>query len=238
MIISMFLAHLVGDYIFQWESLAIWKSKALKGVFAHSLIILAVTWLFALPFERGWWPWVLFIWGVHMLIDALPVLVARRWPNLAKSGRAAMWRLIIDQVAHLVTILLALVGSGYLAVPTLAGDLLAALDSHRTLAYVLGYVAISRPGWVVIKFLAFGLVSDTPPDLSKGADKYVGILERGLITTFVLLGQFVLVPLVTIPRLVFEGPQVHGRQQRTVYVVELLVSVALAMAVGLALRQL
>ena len=39
MITSMFLAHLVGDYILQWDSLAMWKSREYKGVLAHTLVV-------------------------------------------------------------------------------------------------------------------------------------------------------------------------------------------------------
>lgn len=70
MIIAMFLAHLVGDYILQWNSLAAWKSRALSGVVVHCLVVLAVTWLFIMPFNPGWWPWVLVIGLAHFAIDA------------------------------------------------------------------------------------------------------------------------------------------------------------------------
>ncbi len=58
MIISMFLAHLVGDYILQWDALALAKSREFKGVLLHSIIIFIVTFtqdcmlLFALLSER------------------------------------------------------------------------------------------------------------------------------------------------------------------------------------------
>jgi hypothetical protein len=54
----------------------------------------------------------------------------------------------------------------------------------------------------------------------------------------VLLGQFSLAPLVVLPRLALEGPRVVGTPRLMVYVTELLASVTLALAVGLALRQL
>jgi hypothetical protein len=39
MIVALFLAHLVGDYVLQWDKLANWKSRALPGVLAHGLIV-------------------------------------------------------------------------------------------------------------------------------------------------------------------------------------------------------
>jgi hypothetical protein len=66
----------------------------------------------------------------------------------------------------------------------------------------------------------------------------VGILERGLITTFVLLGQFALVPLAALPRLLLDAPRTGASRRAALYVVELLTSVTLAVAVGLGLRLL
>jgi len=59
MVVIMFLAHLVGDYVLQWDRLAQWKSRELKGVLAHGLMVGVVTWLFSLPFDPNWWPWSL-----------------------------------------------------------------------------------------------------------------------------------------------------------------------------------
>ena len=55
MVIAMFLAHLVGDYILQWDSLAQWKAREFRGVVVHSLILFLVTAAFALPFQPTWW---------------------------------------------------------------------------------------------------------------------------------------------------------------------------------------
>jgi hypothetical protein len=104
------------------------------------------------------------------------------------------------------------------------------------LAYALAYVFISLPTWILLQFLVFGLINGTAPDFSNGTNKYVGTLERWLITTFVLLGQFILVPLVALPRLMFEGRSVVREERSTLYLAELLASVAVAIGIGLALR--
>jgi hypothetical protein len=237
MVIAMFLAHLVGDYVLQWDGLARWKSRALKGVLAHGMIVGCVTWLFALPFNSSWWPWVLVISLTHTAVDAAPLWLGKRVP-LQGDGALALARFLIDQAVHVCVILTVLVWSGYLAVPSLAVDLVSELHHNRLLALVLGYAFITMPAWVLVQFTVYGLISRSVPDFSQTADKYVSILERGLITTFVITGQFMLVPVVTLPRLVFEGPQVMGSRQAMPYVAELLASVALAVAIGLALRHL
>jgi hypothetical protein len=231
MVTAVFLAHLVGDYILQWNALAILKSKALKGVVIHGAIVWLTTWLITAVFDPAWWPWALFIGVTHTLVDALPLWVGKYVTPLQ--------RFVVDQVVHFGLMLLALGASGYLGEVRLADSLTAGLQDYRLLMFALGYAFITMPAWVLVEFLVYGAVRGPAPDFPPTTNKFVGILERSLITTFVVLGQFMLVPLVALPRLVFQGRHVAGTQpQRTMpYVAELLASVALAVAIGLWLRR-
>ena len=231
MITAVFLSHLVGDYILQWNALAILKSRALKGVLVHGAIVWAVTWLITAGFDPAWWPWALFIGVTHTLVDALPLWLGKYV--------TPMQRFVLDQAVHVGLLLLALGASGYLGEVRLADSLAAGLQDYRLLTFALGYAFITMPAWVLVEFVAYGAVRGPAPDFPPTANKFVGILERSLITTCVVLGQFTLVPLVALPRLVFQGRQVLGAQpQRAIpYVAELLTSVALAVIIGLWLRR-
>jgi hypothetical protein len=237
MVVAMYLAHLVGDYILQWDRLARWKNRELKGVLAHGMIVLVVTWLLSLPFDAGWWPWALVIGLTHTAVDAATLWLGKRI-SLQGSGALALARYLIDQVVHFGIITLVLVGSGYLATPAGTAGLMTELRHHRLLVLALGYTFVTLPAWILVQFTVYGLVDGSAPDFSRSANKYMGILERGLITTCVITGQFLLVPLVTLPRLILEGPQVQGSNRATLYVTELLASVTLAVAIGLVLRLL
>ncbi len=235
MVISMFLAHLIGDYILQWDALALWKSRALKGVLLHGMIVLLVTWVLILPFDPAWWPWALLIGLTHTAVDAGWLLTR----HLPERGRMSPpFRFVIDQSLHVIIIVVALTSSGYLPMPELPKVMLTEAQNYRWLAFLMGYVFISMPAWIVIEFAIYGLVRGSAPDFSPSAHKYVSILERGLITTLVVLGQFGLVPLVALPRLVFEKPQMIDSGRTRPYVAELLASIALAVAIGLGLRLL
>lgn len=238
MIIAMLLAHLVGDYVLQWDQLAAWKSREVKGAVVHGLIVLAVTVLFALPFDVAFVPCAVFIGLTHTLVDALQPWLGRRVP-LNGPGLFGLGRLVFDQMAHLSLITIALVWGGYIHWPSLGADLLSALRTDPGLTLLLGYVFLAMPAWILVEFVVYGLVNGSAPDFARAIQcKYVGTLERWLIITFVMLGQFVLVPLVALPRLLFDVPQVRGTPRTTLYVSELLASVGLAVATGLALRRL
>jgi len=230
MVIAMFLAHLVGDYVLQWDALAQWKSRAMKGVVVHSVVLFIVTALFALAIDPRFWPGVLIIGLSHFLIDAVQFYTRPRIAPLAKF--------FIDQSLHLVFMLIALVWGGYLSWGNLPAGIAASARQAPFLTALLGYAFITMPAWVLLKFVVYGLVKRQPPDFPAGPNKFIGITERVLITTLVLFGQVLLVPLVALPRLVMEWPRVVRGGGDTVYLAELISSIVLAVAVGLGLSAL
>ncbi len=233
MIIAMLLAHLTGDYVLQWEALARWKGVSIKGAVFHGSIVLVVTLFFAVLIEPAWWPWALLIGLSHIAIDASWVGLNRRF---ASRGRYGLLRLLLDQTLHLGVIAGAIVASGYATLPELPGAIAAEAQTHRLWAIALGYVLISMPAWIFIEFIFYGLIDGSAPDFGRvGKYKYVGSLERGLIATFVATGQFALVPVVALPRLVLESPQYFGNNRTMLYLAEWLGSLAIAVLIGLAL---
>ena len=229
MIIAMFLAHLVGDFILQWDRLAQWKSRELQGVLVHGLIVTAVTWLFALPFAPGWWQGILFIGVAHTTIDA-----AQWYYTLPGTP---LLRFLFDQFLHLLVIIIALAAGGFLNVGVQPNAIWPGSEQPYILAYLLGYAFLTMPAWVLLKFIGYALLKKTGPSFLDGSSKYVGIIERLLAITFVLMGQFLLIPLVAMPRLFLEWRQFSNRDRRTLYLFELLAGTSLAILVGLILRQ-
>lgn len=230
MIIAMFLAHLVGDFILQWDKLAQWKSRELNGVLVHGLIVTSVTWLFALPFAPGWWQGILFIGIAHTTIDALQWRYTLPIPSLV--------RFLLDQFLHLLVILLALDAGGFIQLSSLNQDFQAGIHDYYYLVYLLGYAFLTMPAWVLLKFIGYALIKRSGPSFLDGSGKYLGMAERLLVATFVILGQFILVPLVALPRIFLQWRQSASSDRRTIYFFELLAGASLAILVGLILRRL
>lgn len=237
MIVAMVLAHLVGDYILQWDALANWKSHAIQGVLVHGAIVSAVTSVMALLIDTRWWPWAVFIGVTHTAIDAGWLWVNRRWHAANRSGRYPIVRLMIDQALHFSVIALALSLSGSIDSRGLIGQVVTAFSTQRNLVIASAYAFVMMPAWILIEFAVYGLINGSAPDFSQAIkNKYAGSLERGLMLTFVLLGQMALVPMVALPRLIFDTPHVIGQPRATIYTVEWLASVAIAVLIGLGLK--
>lgn len=229
MVIAMFLAHLMGDFVLQWDGLAQWKSRELTGVVVHTLVVFAVTALLALPIDPAFWPGVVFISASHFLIDAAQFYFR---PAISPLARFA-----VDQSLHLTTILLALVWSGYLEWGSLGPGIVASAQETPALTALLGYTFLTMPAWVLLKFVVYGVVKHEPPDFPAGPNKFVGIFERVAIATLVLFGPVLLVPLVALPRVIVTWPRVT-RGNDSVYLIEFLSSAGLAIVVGLGLNAL
>lgn len=230
MVMAMILAHLVGDFILQWDALALWKSTQLRGVLVHGAIVFAVTWLFIQPFDPGWWQGVVFISLTHVAIDAASLLRPPPFSPLV--------RFTVDQVLHFLMIFLALIAGGFLSWGSVGSDFVAAALATPRLTAVTAYAFITMPAWVVLKFAVYAAVKHAPPDFPAKPSKYVGIAERLLIATFVALGQIFLVPLVTLPRVVSAWPQLRNHQLDAVYLTEFVASATLAVGTGIFLRLL
>jgi hypothetical protein len=202
------------------------------GWVVHGGIVLAVTWLLSLPYSEGWWPYALLIGLTHTLIDLVRTRVGR-----GASRSAVLGLFLLDQALHLTIILVTLSLSGDLALDQIVEAVARWSQDARLVTFIIGYTFITKPAWIIVSFLVRGLVTGTETEALLSTDKYIGILERGLITTLVIVGQFSLIPLVAVPRLIFDGPRVRNSGMTSSYMAELLASAAMAIAVGLALRQ-
>jgi hypothetical protein len=139
-------------------------------------------------------------------------------------------------LAHFSVIFLALAIGGYLPITSVTTSFASASQSEKLMIFVLGYAFITMPAWVLLKFTTYGLVKGCAPNFPAGPNKFVGITERVLITTLVVLGQVLLVPLVALPRLIRDWRLAAGDGRDPIYLPELIASAGLAVAVGLALR--
>lgn len=225
------LAHLLGDYVFQGDRIAAWKSRSVWGVVVHGAIVTLFTWLCAWLVWPGWWPYALLIGAAHIAIDVARTRVKKAGPGMA------LLLFLLDQALHLLVILLAVRASGWIA-PRPAWTALGRwLQAGSRLPLLIGYVLLSMPAWVLVHFLVNGMGAVSRSLPGRPGEKYVGMLERGLIATFILSGQFMVVPLVLVPRLAIDAPAACLDGERIGYLGELLVSVSLAVGVGLILRQ-
>jgi len=222
------LAHLLGDYLFQFDFLARWKSRSLWGVVAHGGIVMLTTLACAALVDPGWWRYAALIGVTHTLIDVVRARLIR-----TQNATWDMVYFLLDQAVHLGIIVLSVT----LRPATVAGGRAVA---PKMLAFVIGYLLLLQPAWVLLRFIVRGVWgAEAAPHLGVG-EKYEPMVERVLIASFVLTGQIALVPLVLLPRrLTTVRVQDNGvgvLMQLTGHWAETLLSVIFAAGVGSILR--
>lgn len=233
MLTLMVLAHLLGDYLFQTNAIVRWKTRSLLGVVAHGVIVTLTAIACAALADPSWWPYALLIGVSHTAMD----VVRARFVRPAHSTWE--WILyLLDQAGHLLVIFLVVTWSSGPGIAELSASARFLADP-RLLAFIIGYLLLMHPAWVFLRFTARGVWGPAVPHLGEG-EKYGPMVERVLIATCVLLGQFTLVPLVLLPRRLtpirIQGQGVGVLVRPTGHWAETILSALSAAAVGWALR--
>jgi hypothetical protein len=234
MLYAMLLAHLLGDYLFQTGAIARWKARSLMGVLAHGGIVTATALVCATLVDPSWWLYALLIGLTHTAID----VVRARLLRISNPTWELTWYLL-DQVAHITVILAVMVVSGNHSWTELTG-MARLLTDPQPLLYLIGYLLLTHPAWVLLRFIARGVWGpEAAPTLDQG-EKYGPMTERVLTATCVLLGQFYLIPLVLLPRLLvpirIQGRGVGVLVRPVDHWAERILSTLLALGIGLILR--
>ncbi|NBA87600.1 DUF3307 domain-containing protein [Emticicia sp. CRIBPO] len=182
-LIKLLLAHALSDYFLQpssWvEDKRIHKIRSVKFYF-H----IAVTFVCVLVFTFNIWA-AIFIALTHYLIDLSKIYLSKNKFRF----------FIIDQLLHLVMILITwlFIINGF---KTIQGIIQQKEANINFWAIIMGYAVITFPLGVIIDIFIHrwrmeidNMTQDKVVSLSE-AGKWIGIMERILILTFILAGQF------------------------------------------------
>lgn len=231
----MFFAHLIGDYVVQGDRIAAWKARSVAGVMMHGVIVSLVTvaTAFLLGTDREYLYAAGAIGAIHTVIDLLNFIIKQRYQT--NDGISILLFFFCDQLAHFFSIIT--IAALINALPTFSGVMLL-LQQNKLFTVVLAYTLISMPAWVLIEYAIGSVLRNGPDFVSASKRKYMMIIERGLIITFMLAGQLFLVPLIAVPRLLYGRSSRAATTPRGVYFSELIASILLTVGVGYTVLQL
>lgn len=181
LLILQLIAHLLADFTFQSDKQAKeknnfgFKSKFLKW---HILIVFGLSWL--LSFQ------LLFIYGA--LVIALSHFIVDGTKKYLDHSRLKNYTFFIDQILHLFFIVC--VVFLYYKFCGISFPFNNPVNT-KYLLIIVGFLACTKPANVFIKeiFIAFNINFSDNNDLPN-AGKLIGIIERFLVLTFILINQF------------------------------------------------
>jgi len=148
---------------------------------------------------------------------------------------------LLDQLTHLIIIVAVVACYGAPPISERKGYVWI-LSNGKLLTFVIGYLVLLQPSWVLLRLVVRGVwgVNAALP-LGQG-EKFAPMFERVLIASLVLGGQYAVVPLVLLPRRItsfqVQENNVGVLVRLTTHWAETLLSIVLAIVIGMALRLL
>jgi len=176
--IKLLLAHLLGDFVFQFTPwIADKQKRKIKSPYLylhigiHFLLILLITW------DLGLWRIAAIIAVSHYIIDLGKLYISSKRPS-------RQWPFFVDQLLHIL-VLMSVVFFGR------ANELFLSFQHIINWKLLTAYVFLSLPAGIIIdKCLANWSVEEAGKASLPQAGKLIGILERLLVLTFILLNHW------------------------------------------------
>lgn len=226
-LIKLILVHLLGDFVLQPKS---WvkekekkKAKSLKlylHFLIHGLLILLVFW------NLQYWLLALGVMLIHGLID-----IAKLY--FQKKNNKTSW-FVIDQALHLISIFIL-----WLVWTDTNLEISLWLESTSLWIYVTALLFLTSVSGILIQVLLTKWstsINDGKNQSLDNAGKYIGILERLFVFTFVILGRWEAIGFLLAAKSVFRFGDLKESKDRklTEYIlIGTLLSFGIAILIGI-----
>lgn len=226
-LIKLILVHLLGDFVLQPKS---WvkekekkKAKSLKlylHFLIHGLLILLVFW------NLQYWLLALSVMLIHGLID-----IAKLY--FQKKNNKTSW-FVIDQALHLISIFIL-----WLVWTDTNLEISLWLESTSLWIYVTALLFLTSVSGILIQVLLTKWstsINDGKNQSLDNAGKYIGILERLFVFTFVILGRWEAIGFLLAAKSVFRFGDLKESKDRklTEYIlIGTLLSFGIAILIGI-----
>ncbi len=230
------IAHLLADFVFQTDGLAKRKNKIgyrSGSFYIHLLAVGLLTYILLAQWSNWYAPLVLVM--AHGLIDQAKVFI--------KRDNAFVF--ISDQFLHIISIVFVWFWITENSFSTLVVQVFEHCTwSEKYLTLFMAYILLSVPSGVLVGYLTKQWQSNLQKENDeslKNAGKWIGIIERFLILSFILMKQWTPIGFLLAAKSVFRFGDLRGKedQKKTEYIlIGTLLSFSIAIIHGLALHYL
>lgn len=178
--LRLLIAHLIGDFLLQRKSWIVQKkTKRWKagGLYLHVLVIGLLTWLFSGYYHNYLVP--LFVMLTHLIADI--------WKSYTEDNTKEF---LTDQFVHVLVLVIAWYFYVFPDVQ-IAASMTGLATNVNFLTFLSAYIFVIWPaGFLIAKLTKpWHAQIDTKSGLPD-AGRWIGMIERVLILTFVLVNQF------------------------------------------------
>ena len=225
------ISHLLAEFMFQpstWVKHKRQKKQHSRYLYWHSLIAGVLAYIFAGFWLTGLWI-ILFVTVTHGVIDYF---------KLKSSSPKLLLVLLADQAAHLAILAITWLGlsGNFKAIYKLPQH---ALNDFRFVAVLAGYLICTTPVGAIIGIATAKWQRQLSDPLSPSgslddAGKWIGIAERLIIFSFVLLSQYEAIGFLIAAKSILRFREGEKATKQSEYVlIGTLLSYGLAILIGL-----
>lgn len=230
LLVKLILAHLLTDFVFQpssWVKNRIEKKYRSPYLYYHAALTALLAYVFSSLWQVWWLPLTIFI--THLLIDI--------WKSY-QPGKLKYF--IADQAMHLSILLLV-----WIAALNKWADLVLilhhAINNVPLLLVITAYIFVGWPLGIFIGIATEKWRSDAAVS-SEGLAKagmWIGLLERFLILTFILINQYTAIGFLIAAKSILRFSDKENTQKKTEYVlIGTLMSFSVSFLAGLTVKYL
>jgi hypothetical protein len=208
LLLRLLIAHFLADFVFQTDKIVDKKKDGLnsKHFYIHIAIVGILTYLFIADWTNWWAPIIIMV--LHTITDLFKSKI--RYDNI--------WTFLCDQLLHILVIVLLWIALTNNSVCCLWNKIIDITISNKILIIIIGYLLITIPTSILIGYLTGKwqqeIGTENEDSLSK-AGKWIGILERILILTFILIKQWYAIGFLIAAKSVFRfGDLKKGKERK------------------------
>ena len=215
-------AHLAADFLLQSEHWSLQKEKKIisKIHFWHILVVFVSSWLFSL--QWAFWPAAIVITALHFMTDITKSFIKIKWN---RDG------FFIDQIIHVLIIAVVVWLFNHAGI-----NRLPLYITPRITVIIFAYTLCIKPSNIIIRYIFryFSVAAPVESEEENGgglpnAGKLIGITERLLVLTLVLLQQYSVIGFIIAAKSILR----FSDTQKTEYVlVGTLLSFGIAILMG------
>ena len=226
LLLKLLIAHLIGDFFLQpkhWVEQKREKSYKSAYLYLHSLVHAILVYIIVFDLRNWQIPLIIFI--SHTIIDSI------------KSGTKNdnVKGFVVDQILHIITLIIIWIiyTDSWEQLMNEVGIL---MDSRSTWAIILGYIIILNPLAFLIGKLTLNWQNQIEADGLTGAGKYIGMLERFLVLTFILFGRYEAIGFLLAAKSVFrfgDLKEAKDRKKTEYILIGTLISFAITILLGI-----
>lgn len=228
-LLKLLIAHLLADFIFQSDKVVRKKKKGLssKWFYLHIFTVGLFTYLLYAEWANWWAPILIMV--MHAAIDLLKIRINVKDPL----------GFIADQLLHMLSILFLWILVTDNTISNIWVSLIKIELNNNTLIIVIAYILISIPASVLIGHMTKKWqeeISKEDEESLTDAGKWIGIIERVLVVTFILIGQWAPIGFLLAGKSIFRFGDLNksGERKKTEYIlIGTLLSFTFSILIGL-----